>query len=275
MKPMEGHIELKNVSKIYQPGVLDVHAVDNCSLEIKPGEFVVIVGPSGCGKTTLLNMIAGFDTVTEGEIYLDGTLIAAPNRVPQPGPDRVVVFQQGALFEWQTILKNITFGPVSQGAMSKNEAIKKARELMEIAGVSGYEKDFPSGVSSGISRRIEILRALINEPKTLLLDEPYRALDAITKAVMHKFLLDVFDRTHKTIMFITHDLDEAIYLSDRVVIFTTRPGKIKKQVTVDIPRPRGIHVKATNKFLEIKREVLGTVREEAIKSFQRGEREIA
>lgn len=273
MKANEGHIQVKNATKIYHSQGVNVHAVDNCSFEIKAGEFVAIVGPSGCGKTTLLNMIAGFDSISRGEIHMDGHVIASPDKQLHPGPDRVVVFQAGALFDWQTVLENITFGPVNTGAMTKNEANSKALDLIRMAGLKGYEDEYPIRISSGMKRRVEILRALINEPKTLLLDEPYRAMDAITKSVMHKFLLDVFDRVHKTIMFITHDLDESIYLSDRVGIMTTRPGRFKKWITVDLPRPRDFRIKKSPEFLALKRETLAAVHEEARKSFERGERE--
>lgn len=271
----EGHIQVKDATKVYDPQGINVHAVDNCSFDIEAGEFMAIVGPSGCGKTTLLNMIAGFDSITEGEIYMDGHLIASPAKQLHPGPDRVVVFQAGALFDWQTVLENIIFGPMTAGTMTKDEAKKRAIELINMAGLKGYENEYPIRISSGMKRRVEILRAIINEPKSLLLDEPYRALDAITKSVMHKFLLDVFDRVHKTIMFITHDLDEAIYLSDRVGIMTTRPGKFKKWITVNLPRPRDFRIKKSPEFLELKRETLEAVLEEAKKAFERGEREAA
>jgi len=273
MSVKEGHVQVKNSTKIYDPEGVNVHAVDNCSFEIKAGEFMAIVGPSGCGKTTLLNMIAGFDTITEGEIYLDGNLIASPDKKLFPGPDRVVVFQAGALFDWETVLGNIIFGPMVTGLMTKSEATEKALGLIGMAGLKGYENEYPIRISSGMKRRVEILRALINEPKTLLLDEPYRALDAITKSVMHKFLLDVFDRVQKTVMFITHDLDESIYLSDRVGIMTTRPGKFKKWINVNLPRPRDFKIKKSPEFLELKKETLEAVHEEAKKSFERGERE--
>lgn len=273
MSVKEGHVQVKNSTKIYDPQGVNVHAVDNCSFEIKAGEFMAIVGPSGCGKTTLLNMIAGFDTITEGEIYMDGDLIASPDKKLFPGPDRVVVFQAGALFDWETVLGNIIFGPVTTGSMTKSEAAEKALGLIGMAGLKGYENEYPIRISSGMKRRVEILRALINEPKTLLLDEPYRALDAITKSVMHKFLLDVFDRVQKTVMFITHDLDESIYLSDRVGIMTTRPGKFKKWITVNLPRPRDFRIKKSPEFLELKKETIEAVHEEAKKSFERGERE--
>lgn len=273
MDSKEGHLEIVGVSKIYDPDGANVLAVDNCSFEIQAGEFVAIVGPSGCGKTTLLNMTAGFEDVSHGEIRMDGKIIAAPGKSPQPGADRVVVFQAGALFDWMTVRRNIVFGPVCTGSMSHAEADARAMELIRMAGLKGYEDAYPIRISSGMRRRVEILRALINEPKTLLLDEPYRAMDAITKAVMHKFLLDMFDRIHKTVLFITHDLDEAIYLSDKVGIMTTRPGRFKKWIHVDLPRPRTFDTKKMPKFLEYKRETIAAVREEAQKSFERGERE--
>lgn len=271
----KGHVEIKNVSKIYDPLGVNVIAADNCSMEINPGEFMAVVGPSGCGKTTLLNMIAGFDTVSRGEIYVDDVCVASPTMHLTPGPDRVVVFQLGALFPWKTVLENVTFGPLMQGTMGKKEVNEKAKELLHIAGLEGFEDEYPMMISSGMQRRVEIVRALINEPSILLLDEPFRALDAMTKSVMHKYLLDLFDVIGKTILFITHDLDEAIYLSDRVFVMTTRPGKLKKWINVDIPRPRDIKVRVSERFLELRQEALDAVHEEALKAFERGERELA
>ena len=273
MDTKEGHLEIINASKIYDPEGGNVLAVDNCSFEIQAGEFVAIVGPSGCGKTTLLNMTAGFEDISKGEIRMDGQVIAAPGRAPRPGADRVVVFQAGALFDWMTVRQNIMFGPLTTGAMSAAQADARAMELIRMAGLKGDEDAYPIRISSGMRRRVEILRALINEPKTLLLDEPYRAMDAITKSVMHQFLLDMFDRVHKTVLFITHDLDEAIYLSDKVGIMTTRPGRFKKWIHVDLPRPRTFSTKKLPEFLDYKRQTIEAVREEARKSFERGERE--
>lgn len=204
---------------------------------------------------------------------MDGNVIAAPGQPPRPGSDRVVVFQGGALFDWMTVRQNIMFGPLVTGSMTESEAGARAMELIRMAGLKGYENAYPIHISSGMKRRVEILRALINEPKTLLLDEPYRAMDAITKSVMHQFLLDMFDRVHKTVLFITHDLDEAIYLSDKVGIMTTRPGRFKKWIHVDLPRPRTFRTKKLPEFLEYKRQTIEAVREEARKSFERGERE--
>lgn len=274
-KATEGHVEIKNATKIYDPLGANVLAVDNCSLEIQAGEFLAIVGPSGCGKTTMLNMLAGFDSLTEGEICVDGACVASPTMRLTPGSDRMVVFQLGALFPWRTVLENVCFGPLMQGTMSKKEAIDKARDLLRVSGLEGFENDYPMNISSGMQRRVEIVRALINEPKILLLDEPFRALDAMTKSVMHKYLLDLFDMIGKTIMFITHDLDESIYLADRVFVMTTRPGRLKKWIDIDLPRPRDIKVKVSDRFMELRQQAIDAVHEEALKAFERGERELA
>lgn len=271
----EGHVVVRNVTKIYDPLGANVLAVHDCSFEIRPGEFMAIVGPSGCGKTTFLNVLAGFDSVTRGEIHVDGKCVASPNKRLMPGPDRVVVFQLGALFPWKTVLENVCFGPMMQGVKEKNEIVEKGKELLHIAGLDGFENEYPMNISSGMQRRVEIVRALINEPKILLMDEPFRALDAMTKSVMHKYLLDLFDVVGKTIMFITHDLEESIYLADRVLVMTTRPGTVKKWIDVDIPRPRNIGVKVSDRFLELRQEAIGAVHEEALKAFERGERELA
>jgi NitT/TauT family transport system ATP-binding protein len=273
--PKEGHVEVYNVSKIYDPLGVNVLALEQCTFEIKPGEFMAVVGPSGCGKTTLLNIIAGFDTVTQGEVWVDRICVASPRHRLTPGPDRLVVFQHGALFPWKTVLENVTLGPRMQGTMGHKEVTEKARELLQVAGLEAFENEYPMNISSGMQRRVEIVRALINEPKILLLDEPFRALDAMTKTVMHKYLLDLFDLTHKTVLFITHDLDESIYLSDRVFVMTTRPGKLRKWINVDIPRPRDIRTKVTDVYFELRKEAIEAVHEEALKAFERGERELA
>ncbi|MEW6660895.1 MAG: ABC transporter ATP-binding protein [Bacillota bacterium] len=271
----QGAISIQNVGKIYDPGGVNVVAVETCSMDIQAGEFAVIVGPSGCGKTTLLNAIAGFDTITQGEIYLDGQLIASPTTKLSPGADRMVVFQNGALFPWKTVLDNITYGPVIQGAMAKSQALEAARELLKRLGLSGLENRYPEELSSGYQRRVEIIRALINNPRVLLLDEPFRGMDAVSKSVMHEFLLELFDTSRCTMFFITHDLDEAIFLGDVVYIMTTRPAMVKKVLRVDLPRPRDHRALGTEKYLELKRQTLEAVHEEALKAFRAGEKELA
>jgi NitT/TauT family transport system ATP-binding protein len=272
----KGAISIRNVTKIYDPEGVNVMAVDNCSLEIAPGEVCMIVGPSGCGKTTLLNAIAGFHSITTGEIYLDGELLCGPGKPKSSqGADRVVVFQNGALFPWRTLAENVAYGPIVQRILSKSEAMEKAHDMLADAGLSGVGNKYPGEVSSGMARRAEIVRALINDPKVLLLDEPYRAMDALTKSIMHEALLEMYDRTKVTIFFITHDLEEAIFLGDRVVVMTTRPARTKKIVHVDIPRPRDYHVLSSERFRALMNETKSAVHEEAIKAFEAGERELA
>ena len=271
-----GAISIRNLTKIYDPDGVNVMAVDNCSLEIAAGEVCMIVGPSGCGKTTLLNAIAGFHSVTEGEIYLDDELLCGPSKPKaEQGADRMVVFQHGALFPWKTLAENVAYGPMVQGVLKKNEALEKAGHMLAEAGLSDVGHKYPGEVSSGMARRAEIVRALINDPKVLLLDEPYRAMDSLTKSIMHEALLEVYDRTKVTIFFITHDLEEAIFLGDRAVIMTTRPATIKKIVDVTIPRPRSYDTLSSEGFRKLVDETKEAIHEEAIKAFEAGERELA
>ena len=274
-KVKQGALSIKNVGKIYDPEGVHVEALANCSMEIGAGEFVAIVGPSGCGKSTLLNIMAGFDNLTQGEILLDKEPLATIDQPPSPGPDRVVVFQSGALFPWKTVLENVIYGPVTQGGMSIAKASLRAKEMLSRVCLKGIEDSYPGQLSSGMQRRVEITRALINNPKILLLDEPYRAMDTVTKGASHQYLLELYDLTQKTIFFITHDLDEALYLSDKVHIMTSRPGYIKKSLAVDLPRPRKLSMLTSKEFMEMKAELVEAVHEEAIKAFKAGEREMA
>ncbi|MGC1816689.1 MAG: ABC transporter ATP-binding protein [Casimicrobiaceae bacterium] len=270
----QGAICIKDVVKVYDPDRAAIMAVDHCTLDIAAGEICMIVGPSGCGKTTLLNAIAGFHSITSGEIYLDGELLCGPAKpLADPGPDRIVVFQNGALFPWKTNLENVAFGVIMQGKMRKKEAYEKARAMMADAGLSGTEHNYPGEVSSGLRRRVEIVRALMNDPKVLLFDEPYRALDSLTKSVMHEALLEIYYKNNVTIFFITHDLEEAIFLGHRLVIMTSRPCRPKQILDVDIPHPRDYSVLTTPRFRELMDQTIEAVHEEARKSFEAGERE--
>ena len=273
---LKGAISIRNVTKIYDPEGVNVMAVDNCSLEIAAGEVCMIVGPSGCGKTTLLNAIAGFHSITKGEIFLDGELLCGPSKpLAEQVSDRVVVFQHGALFPWKTLKENVAYGPIVQKTMTKSQALEKAGDMLAEAGIGDMGNKFPGEVSSGMARRAEIVRALINDPKVLLLDEPYRAMDALTKSIMHESLLEVYDRTKVTMFFITHDLEESIFLGDRVVVMTTRPAKTKVILDVNIARPRDYQVLSSEEFRSIVSEAKGAVQEEAVKAFEAGERELA
>ena len=272
----KGALSIKNVTKIYDPTGVNVMAVDNCSMEIAGGEVCMIVGPSGCGKTTLLNAIAGFHSITEGSIHLDGELLCGPERPKaEQSAERMVVFQHGALFPWKTLQENVAYGPTVQKALSPSQAMEKSGQMLAEAGLGNFVKKFPGEVSSGMARRAEIVRALINNPKVLLLDEPYRAMDALTKQIMHESLLETYDRTGVTIFFITHDLEEAIFLGDKVHIVTTRPCQLKKTVEVKIPRPRSYETQSSEKFRKLLVEVNDAVHEEAVKAFNAGEREMA
>lgn len=274
--PRKGAISIRNLTKIYDPEGVNVLAVDDCSMEIGGGEVCMIVGPSGCGKTTLLNAIAGFHAISSGEIRLDGELLCGPGQpIAKQAADRIVVFQNGALFPWMTLADNVAYGPIVQKRMPKPQALERARTMLAEAGLGSVAGKFPGEVSSGMARRAEIVRALINDPKVLLLDEPYRAMDALTKSIMHESLLEMYDRTKVTMYFITHDLEEAIFLGDRVYVMTTRPCRVKKVLHVNLPRPRDYHVLSSEQFRLLVEETSEAVHEEAIKAFRAGEREMA
>ena len=272
----KGALSIKNVTKIYDPTGVNVMAVDNCSMEIAGGEVCMIVGPSGCSKTTLLNAIAASHSITEPTLHLDGELLCGPERPKaEQSAERMVVFQHGALFPWKTLQENVAYGPTVQKVLAPSQAMEKSGQMLAEAGLGNFVKKFPGEVSSGMARRAEIVRALINNPKVLLLDEPYRAMDALTKQIMHESLLETYDRTGVTIFFITHDLEEAIFLGDKVHIVTTRPCQLKKTVEVKIPRPRSYETQSSEKFRKLLVEVNDAVHEEAVKAFKAGEREMA
>jgi len=274
-RSLGGRLSAREVGKTYDPDGACVEALKDCSLEVDAGAFVALVGPSGCGKTTLLNMIAGFDTLSRGEIYMDGRVLAAPERRRRPGPDRVVVFQNGALFPWKTVLENVSYGPVRQRVLTRREAQEKAVDLLRQCNLHDVVAAYPAQLSSGMQRRVEIVRALMNEPKVLLLDEPFRAMDTVTKTAMHQHLLEMYRLSRKTVLFITHDLEEAIYLADTVIVMTTRPGTIKLVINVKLERPRQPKILFSHEYLELKRQAAESIHEEARKAFERGEREQA
>lgn len=275
-RPSTGKLSIRGVGKIYDPEGAAVVAASDCSIEIEAGDFVAIVGPSGCGKSTLMNIVAGFDNVTSGEVLLDDVLLGSPTYAPQPGSDRVVVFQNGALFPWMTVLENVMYGPLVQDRIGRAEARDKALDLLKrCGGLNRVADSYPPQLSSGMQRRVEIVRALMNEPKILLLDEPFRAMDTVSKTTMHEHLLQMYHVCRKTIIFITHDLEEAIFLADRVVVMTSRPGTIKVTLDITLPRPRTANLLAGSEFRDLKAQLSMAVHEEAKRAFERGEREQA
>src|SRR5512132_4322312 len=219
-------------------------AVDHVSLEIGEGEFVAIVGPSGCGKTTFLNALDGLLPLTSGTLAIDGRTITGP------GHDRGMVFQQPSLLPWRTVLANVSYGLEIQ-RLPRAEARAQAQRFVDLVGLNGFEESFPLELSGGMQQRVNLARALAVDPDVLLLDEPFASLDAQTRETMQHELLRVWNQTRKTAIFITHDIVEAVYLADRVFVFTARPGKVKEVVDVDLPRPRGLRVKLDPSFLEI------------------------
>ncbi|ATE62766.1 ABC transporter ATP-binding protein [Thauera sinica] len=270
-----GTVSIRNAGKTYVSRGRQVVALDDCSIDIQAGEFCAIVGPSGCGKSTLLNAIAGFDSLSAGEIVLDERVINAPGLRLRPGPDRIVVFQHDALFPWATVRENLIRAPMLQGRLSEAEALARARELLARVGLADVEGLYPGAMSSGMCRRVEMVRALLNAPRILLLDEPFRGMDALTKSATHDALLELHASTGGTVLFITHDLEEAIYLADRVLVMTSRPGRIKRAIEVDLPRPRHRRMLTSGRFLALHHIAVEAVREEAVRAFVSGERELA
>jgi NitT/TauT family transport system ATP-binding protein len=241
-------IEVRNVSKRFSSARTQTVALQDISLTMEPGEFVTLLGTSGCGKTTLLNLIAGYSTPTSGEVLLNG------QKVTKPGSDRGVLFQTPALFSWLTVLENVLFGPRARRVMSPTIE-ERARELLATVGLDGFESHFPSQLSGGMRHRLALARTLINDPAILLMDEPFGALDAQTRSQMQSFLLDLCQAQHTTVLFVTHDIEEAVLLADRVCVMTPRPGKILRFVAVRLPRPRQYDVTETRDFMAIRHEL--------------------
>ena len=228
---MNHKLEVRNVTKAYISEEGEIKALEDINLDVKPGEFLCIIGPSGCGKTTLLRMIAGLEYPTSGEIILDG------KEVKGPSSDRGMVFQEFSLFPWRTVLKNVEFGLQMRNIKSK-ERHAIAERYIELVGLRGFEKHYPYELSGGMKQRVAIARALATEPSILLMDEPFGSVDAQTRNILQEELLQIWKRTEKTIIFVTHSVDEAVYLADRVVVMSARPGRIVECIAIDIERPR-------------------------------------
>ncbi len=231
-KAAEPMIEIDHVSQRFQTSGRQSHlALSDINLSIEDGAFVSILGPSGCGKSTLLYIVGGFVKPTEGSAKVKGKLITGP------GPDRGPVFQEFALFPWKTVLGNVVYGMLEQG-IRKSEAEARGRKLLEMVGLKGYEKFFPKELSGGMKQRVAIARTLAYDPAVLLMDEPFGALDAHTRTRLQNDLLDIWDTQRKTVLFVTHSVEEAVYLSDKVIVMSRSPGSIKEIVEIDLPRPR-------------------------------------
>lgn len=254
-------IAIEGVSHRYERKGEFVNALNEISLSIQPGEFVSIVGPSGCGKTTLLFSVAGFIRPSRGEIRVDGVPVS------RPGPDRGVVFQSFALFNWLTVRENVEFGLNVRGA-PLDERRARSSELLSMVGLTRFADRYPYELSGGMKQRTAIARALAPNPDVLLMDEPFGALDAQSRDMMQEELVRIWLKSRKTVLFVTHSIDEAIYLSSRVIVFSFRPGSIKYVLDVKLPEPRyDPHVRTSDDFVRLKDSILDMVREETLKQF--------
>jgi NitT/TauT family transport system ATP-binding protein len=254
-------IAVKGVTKKFSGKRGQVTALENLSLDVRDGEFVVIVGASGCGKTTLLNLVAGFDRPTEGRILLDGQPVTGIT------PECGMIFQQYALFPWKTVQDNVEFG-LKMKRMPVKERRERAVRFIDMVGLKGFEKSYPHHLSGGMKQRVSIARSLANNPKVMLLDEPFAALDAMTRQVLQEQLVRIYEKHRKTIVFITHSIDEALLLSSRIVVMTARPGRIAQDIVNDLPHPRNAEVQLSSRYMELKRTIWDSVQAEVMKSMQ-------
>jgi NitT/TauT family transport system ATP-binding protein len=245
----QGRIDIQNLSIHLGLGPQAFEALHNVSVSITPGEFVCLLGPSGCGKSTLLGALAGHLKSSKGTIYVDERPVDGPH------PERGLVFQQHTLFPWKRVIDNVAFGLKMKG-VARAERHAKARELLQLVGLAGFEQHYPSQLSGGMQQRVEIARVLINNPRVMLMDEPFGALDAQTRMMMQQLLLNVWERVQTTILFITHDIDEALFLADRILVMSPRPGRIIEEIALDFERPRHAELITSDRFMQLKRHCL-------------------
>lgn len=249
------HLQVSNLYKEFPTRRGSTTALENINLHIEEGEFVCAVGASGSGKSTLLRAIAGLDIPTSGEILVDGIPVMGP------GPDRGMVFQHYTLYPWMNVLDNVTFGLKLHG-FSRSQRRQRAAYYLEIVGLSQFARALPKELSGGMKQRVAIARALACQPKILLMDEPFGALDVQTKEVMQQFLLQIWEQTRTTILMITHDVEEAVFLSQRIYILTARPGKIQEEVKISLPKERTYQIRRSAKFQDYKYHIMGLLRGE-------------
>ena len=263
-------LTLRNVSKFFgaaDNGLQQVVAINDVSLDVSAGEFFSIIGPSGCGKSTLLRIIGGLLAASSGE------LTVGSDKVNGPHPWLGMVFQEESTFPWRTTLGNVEFGLEMRG-MSQDQRRQKSREMIRLVGLSGFEERYPSELSGGMKQRVAIARALVLEPKILLMDEPFGALDEQTRIILGEELLRIRDQLKQTIILVTHNINESVQLSDRVMIMTARPGRVKEVVPIDLPHPRDSTIIASDRFGKLVGQVWGALRDESIKSFKQTEQRL-
>jgi len=256
-------LRIENVSRVF-PGVRGgepTRALEPTTLSVEDNDFITILGPSGCGKSTLLRIVAGLDQPTTGSVQLDGAVVR------EPGPDRGMVFQSYTLFPWLTVRQIICFGLREKGIADRQQA-EIADHFINQVNLRGFENHFPKQLSGGMQQRTALARALANDPKIMLLDEPFGALDNQTRALMQELLLGIWEQHKKTVLFVTHDIDEAIFMANRVLVMTARPGKVKCDIAIDLPHPRHYTVKTTPEFAAYKARLTEEIRVESIRAAQ-------
>ena len=255
---MVSFIQARNVTLSFRPKNREpVTALNNLTIEVSKGEFVSIVGPSGCGKSTFLNILLGLIRPETGEIQLNGSPITGP------GQERAMVFQEFGLLPWRTVAANVELGLELKGVPAAQRA-ERATELIKLVGLTGFERHYPHELSGGMKQRVGLARALATEPEVLLMDEPFAALDAQTRDLMQAELLQIWERTQKTVLFVTHSIEEAAYLSDRVIVMTARPGRTKSVLKINLPRPRDYEMRLCAEFNDIKADIWNTLKDELI-----------
>jgi NitT/TauT family transport system ATP-binding protein len=252
-----GLIDVRDIGVIFGAEDNEVIAVDDVSLNVQPGEFVSLIGPSGCGKSTILNIVAGFMKPTRGAALVDDKPIT------KPGSDRGVVFQQYSLFPWLSVRKNVEFG-LKMAGVDAGKRDTTARSLLDLAGLLSFADHYPDQLSGGMKQRIGIIRALATSPQVLLMDEPFGALDTQTRVVMQEILTNIWQQFRISVLFITHDIEESIFLSDRIYVMTARPGRIKAEIKVPLPRPRTAEMTSTPEFIKLVQDLKHLIREESL-----------
>jgi NitT/TauT family transport system ATP-binding protein len=252
-------LEVRDLDKVFRRGTRTVQAIDRFSLSVGEGEFVAIVGPSGCGKSTFLHILGGFEPHNGGTMLLNG------KPVKGPGPDRGMLFQEFALYPWRSVIGNVAWGLEVQGK-PKAERIAIAERYIKLVGLSAFRDSYPAELSGGMKQRVALARVLAFEPRILLMDEPFGALDAQTRELMQEELNTIWQQTRNTVLFVTHDIDEAIYLADRVVVFTARPGRIKDEIAIKLERPRRVDVRKSAAYMGYRNRVWDSLRDEVLKA---------
>ncbi|WP_428852327.1 ABC transporter ATP-binding protein [Imbroritus primus] len=264
-----GEIKLEHVCKTYGKGPFAKDVIKDCSFLIERSKLTVMIGPSGCGKSSLIRLIAGFESPTSGKITLNG------KPVTHPGRDRLVVFQESALFPWMTTYDNIMYGPRARGE-DNQKTRDMANFLLDKVGLTAFRDKYPTQLSGGMQRRAELARAMINNPEVMVLDEPFRGLDAMSKELMWEYYAKLFEESHRTNFFVTTDIDEAVYLADRLLIMTNTPMQVRAVIEVDVPRPRSLSSFFTSdRANDVKMQALSLLHEEAMKSFSGGSKAAA